>query len=240
MNIKHAVVCSVLLTFFGAQAVSPIWPQPSDLSLGETSMSLDSSFYFKKTSSELLNRAIDRYLELIDVSSFKSSSEFKFCEFSIDDQSESQLDLNVDESYALSISESGFCKISSGSIWGSLHALETFSQLLVRKDSSIDCEYLPLSVSDAPRFTHRGLMIDSSRHYLPLNTIYKLIDTLPASKFNVLHWHIVDAQSFPLDCPSAPDAVKGAYSKTSRYSMDDLKSVDVYAKDRGVRIVYEV
>src|SRR3990167_10014477 len=47
------------------------------------------------------------------------------------------------------------------------------------------------------RFTqNRGLLIDTARHYLDPSTIFRTIDALSYSKFNTLHWHIVDAEVF--------------------------------------------
>lgn len=38
---------------------------------------------------------------------------------------------------------------------------------------------------------------------------------------NVLHWHIVDTQSFPLEIPSYPKLWNGAYSRPERYTFAD-------------------
>lgn len=37
-------------------------------------------------------------------------------------------------------------------------------------------------VADEPRYPHRGLLIDSSRHFLPLDTIYRVIDSMAYAK----------------------------------------------------------
>jgi hexosaminidase len=83
-------------------------------------------------------------------------------------------------------------------------------------------------------------MIDTARHYLPIESVRKVIDSLPMNKFNVLHWHTVDAESFPLKSPSEPLMVNGAYSPTSIYTMDNLKDLTAYARERGVEIIFEL
>ena len=78
---------------------------------------------------------------------------------------------------------------------------------------------MPISVDDKPEFKWRGLMIDSSRHFLPVSEIKKTVDSLMYNKMNVLHWHVIDEDSFPLDIPSVPELSKqgrigGIYSQS--------------------------
>lgn len=82
-------------------------------------------------------------------------------------------------------------------------------------------------------------MIDTARHYLSVGEIQRIIESLPLNKFNKLHWHIVDAQSFPLDTPSEPDMVKGAFSPKMTYSVEDLATLTQFAHRRGVEIIFE-
>jgi len=51
---------------------------------------------------------------------------------------------------------------------------------------------------------YRAVMIDSSRHYLPIKLVYESIDALMYNKMSVMHWHIVDEDSFPLKLDSHP------------------------------------
>jgi hexosaminidase len=84
-------------------------------------------------------------------------------------------------------------------------------------------------------------MIDTSRHFLPLATIFQSIDTLMYAKMSVMHWHMVDEDSFPVAFPSHPEiATGGAFSDLEIYSAEDLKKIVEYAATRGVKVVPEL
>ena len=72
----------------------------------------------------------------------------------------------------------------------------------------VDEMELPIRIEDEPDFAWRGLMIDTSRHYLPLSVIRRTINSLMYNKMTVLHWHITDEDSFPLEIPGYPDLTK--------------------------------
>lgn len=60
------------------------------------------------------------------------------------------------------------------------------------------------------------------------------------SKFNVLHWHIVDSVSFPFQSQTFPFmAVDGAYSPDHIYTHDNVREVVDYAMKRGIRVIPE-
>ena len=228
---------------------SPFWPQPQEYSLGTATLVIDPNFSFKlNQQSEFLNQAIQRYEHLISSSasssSFSTDQVLTSCTvnvLTVHEDEYSTLQMDVDESYSLTITEDATCEISAPTVWGCLHAFETFTQLLLRDvNGPVYTTYGPVSVTDNSRFTHRGVLIDTSRHYLPVDALKSFIETLPMNKFNVLHWHMVDAQSFPVDTPSAPEIVKGAYSPSHIYSMSDVEMLTQYAADRGVRILPEI
>lgn len=101
-------------------------------------------------------------------------------------------------------------------------------------------EDLPVTASGGPRFPHRGLLLDSARHYLPLPVIRRVIDALAYNNMNVLHWHIVDAESFPFISPRSPLLHLGAYTPEAVYSKADVAGIIEYARMRGIRVILEI
>lgn len=82
-------------------------------------------------------------------------------------------------------------------------------------------------------------MIDSSRHFLPIAAIKKTIDGLMYNKMNILHWHIIDEDSFPMEIMSIPElSTEGQIGGT--YSQSDINDIVSYAKSRGVRVIVEI
>ena len=155
-----------------------------------------------------LDRAMDRYTQLVGVTSSRKLShvgkngKIEECAIVVDSilsprAETDSLDLDVNESYTLSVQNDGRCEITSETVWGAFHGMETFTQLLTREDGRVVTRHAPIQVKDEPRYSHRGVLIDSARHYLPVDAIKRVIETLPMTKMNVLHWHVVDAQSFP-------------------------------------------
>ena len=119
-------------------------------------------------------------------------------------------------------------------------ALETLSQLVTYDTSTAAYTLTATEVDDAPRFRWRGLLIDSARHFLPLEAIKRTLDGMAASKLNVLHWHLVDAQSFPYVVAAFPELTKGAWDPVATYSPSDVQEIVAYATARGINIMPEI
>ncbi|XP_038589662.1 beta-hexosaminidase subunit beta isoform X1 [Micropterus salmoides] len=144
-----------------------------------------------------------------------------------------------DESYELSVNQP-YAVLKAPTVWGALHGLETFSQLVFEDEygaKSINST----TISDFPRFAHRGILLDSSRHFLPIKVILANLETMAMNKFNVFHWHIVDDQSFPYLSRTFPQlSQQGAYHPyTHAYTPADVKMVIEFARLRGIRVIPE-
>lgn len=224
----------------GAQP--PILPLPSSFAVSGESLSLDHTFKFtsKKDYGSVVNKAMDRYKNLINVPSGSTGS-LKSCKIFITKSGDVEI-VNSDESYELHVGADGSCEISSETVWGALRGMESFTHFLVRNSAtnSVDIVNSVIDVKDSPRFGHRGMLIDTARHYLTTDTIRKVIDAMPISKFNVLHWHSVDAESFPVETPSEPMMTKSAFTPSMIYTPQEIQSIVEYAHDRGVEIIFEV
>jgi hexosaminidase len=148
----------------------------------------------------------------------------------------------VDESYNLSISEQGIAEISAVSSYGVLHGLQTFVQLFYQHSTNrgLYTNMAPVSIIDGPKFQHRGLNMDVSRNWYPKADILRTIDALSWNKFNRLHLHMTDSQSWPMDIPALPLlAQKGAYQIGLSYSPADIQEIQTYAVQRGVEVIIE-
>ncbi|XP_063151586.1 beta-hexosaminidase subunit beta isoform X1 [Candoia aspera] len=146
--------------------------------------------------------------------------------------------ITSDEAYQLQVSKPT-AVVKAGKVWGALRGLETFSQLLHEDDCG---SYFvnESDITDFPRFAYRGILLDTSRHFLPLKAILTNLDAMAFNKFNVLHWHIIDDPSFPYQSTAFPElSAQGAYSPNHVYTPIDVRNVIEYARLRGIRVIPE-
>lgn len=149
----------------------------------------------------------------------------------------------VDESYNLTLSTEGDAKLAAVSSIGVLRGLETFTQLFYQHSAATFwyTPYAPVSIQDAPQFQHRGVMMDTARHFFPVDDILRTIDAMAWNKMNRLHIHVTDSQSWPLVIPALPElSEKGAYHPSQTYSPADIEHLQKYGAQRGVEVYLEI
>ncbi|XP_027184395.1 beta-hexosaminidase 3 [Coffea eugenioides] len=234
-----------------------IWPMPVSVSHGQHTLHLSNEFELKTDGSKysdasgILRDGFSSILKIIkgdhvieDAPRFGSYLVIKGIHVVILSPSD-ELQHGVNETYRLSVPVDGnpiYAHVEAQTVYGALHALQTFSQLCYFgfETRVIEVHQAPWTIFDQPRFSYRGLLIDTSRHFLPLPVIKKVIDSMTYAKLNVLHWHIVDTQSFPLEIPSYPRLWDGAYSRSERYTMAEAAEIVKYAQRRGIHVLAEL
>ncbi len=100
---------------------------------------------------------------------------------SLDCESKTYPKLGDDESYSIAVPErdSQNALIKANTIWGAIRGLETFSQLIYRDSNKT---YINVTqIEDWPRFQYRGLLLDTARHFVPINILLlNLVSTAKA------------------------------------------------------------
>ncbi|OQE91123.1 hypothetical protein PENNAL_c0010G09688 [Penicillium nalgiovense] len=152
---------------------------------------------------------------------------------------DADLQHGVDESYTLVVGNGGI-RINAQTVWGVLHAFTTLQQIIISDGKGGLIIEQPVKIKDAPLYPHRGIMMDTGRNFISVRKILEQIDGMALSKLNVLHWHLDDSQSWPMQMSSYPEMTKDAYSPREIYTEHDMRRVVAYARARGVRVIPEV
>ncbi|KAJ1962003.1 Glucosamine-6-phosphate isomerase (Glucosamine-6-phosphate deaminase) (GNPDA) (GlcN6P deaminase) [Dispira parvispora] len=235
-----------------------LWPIPQMIEMGQDTATVSSSVDFKiGCSNNVLQAARERYLALIKETRFvsprlhaetpKSGNGYQLTTIhvEVDDCDGDYPEAEVNEWYELTIpapSENIQATIKANTTWGALRAMETFSQLCYFPKDSSDpiIEGLPVSIRDGPAYSHRGLLLDTARNFFPVEDIKRTLDAMSYNKLNVLHWHLVDSQSWPVESKFLPELAKrGSYGPSMTYSHKDVGEIIEYGKLRGIRIIPE-
>ncbi|CAD6187220.1 unnamed protein product [Caenorhabditis auriculariae] len=148
-------------------------------------------------------------------------------------------DQESSEEYLLRVSMNDAI-INAETVWGALRAMETFSQLIFYDERLKKYQVRTAEIYDKPRFPVRGVMVDSSRHFLSVAVLKRQLDIMAMNKLNVMHWHLVDSEAFPYTSLKFPELHGvGAYSPKHVYSRKDLAEVINHARLRGIRVIPE-
>jgi hexosaminidase len=229
------------------QKVTPglnLMPVPANVQMGSGSFKIDASFNVTPTghSDARLEGALQRFLDRLGKQTglllppWNSPTVAKLrMVVHVDHDSKPVQELGEDESYVLEVTAGG-ANLTAPTDLGALHGLQTFLQLVtVSPDGFVAPAVI---IKDTPRFPWRGLMIDTARHFIPLDVLRRNIDGMEAVKMNVFHWHLSENQGFRVESRKFPKLHQMG-SDGLYYTQDEIRRLIAYARERGIRVVPE-
>lgn len=167
-----------------------------------------------------------------------------------------------DEGYRLSASADGV-SISAASAAGLRHGIQTLRQLLppqvfgTEPHPGLIWRIPCVEISDSPRFGWRGSMLDVGRWYLPMDYLYRYVETLAVHKLNRFHLHLTEDQGWRFEVELYPQLTAvGAWRRESQldrqgqrydgtphggyYTQQELRELVSFAGRRGIEVIPEV
>ena len=217
-------------------------PLPSQLQLGNGRFLIDGSFGIELTgyTEPRLQQAQQRFLDLLSretgIPLWREASINK-ATFKVhtDGHSVPVQQLGEEESYRLVISTSAV-QLTAPNPLGVMHGLQTFLQLVRETPNGFSVP--AITIDDRPRFPWRGLLIDSGHRFVRLPVIKRNLDAMEAIKLNVFHWRFADDAGFHIESKRFPLLQQKA-SGGFYYTQTEVKEIEAYARDRGIRVVPE-
>lgn len=141
------------------------------------------------------------------------------------------------ETYQLKVSPEKII-IEANSNHGIFNGIQTLLQLM-RDNVFIDaCE-----IEDWPAFSWRGFMVDVGRNYQSLKQLKQQIEVMAAYKLNIFHFHLTEDIAWRLQSrqyPQLTDSKNMLRNPGEYYSLDEMKELTAYCKERYITLIPEI
>jgi hexosaminidase len=246
-TVLFVMLFSSLVTVWPMLAQTPtdlnVMPLPAKAQLGSGALKIDGNFVigFEGYREARLDRAAQRFMTQLHretgivFPAVAPTNAKPTLLVTTDHESKPVQEPGEDESYTLEVTLAG-ATLHAANPLGVLRGLQTFLQLLSVTPDGFSAP--SISIQDQPGFPWRGLMIDSSRHFMPIPVLKRNLDGMEAVKMNVFHWHLSDNQGFRVESHKFPK-LQSEGSDGLFYTQDEIRDVIAYARDRGIRVVPE-
>ena len=161
------------------------------------------------------------------------------------------------ESYTLTVNKDGIL-ISAFEPVGLFRAAETLRKSLPITKESKGIELPFVTITDQPRFSYRGVLLDCGRHFFSVEFIKQFLDVMALHGCNQFHWHLTEDQGWRFEVKALPDlAKKGSVRQKSiiapakvrlydnipyggYYTQEECRDVVRYAAERYINVVPEI
>lgn len=172
-----------------------------------------------------------------------------------------------DEAYRLEVNPQGIRIASNASGAGWFYGVQSLLQLLpagicdTTRIFAAPLEIPSVRIADAPRFPHRGAMMDVGRNFLPKKEVLKFLDQMAAYKMNVFHFHLTDDQGWRIEIKKHPRLTEVGANRSQTlighsdyyyprrfdgkpvggyYTQDEIREIVQYAADRFITVIPEI
>lgn len=159
------------------------------------------------------------------------------------------------DSYKIIVNEDNINIIGSNA-QSVFYAVQTLRKSLPFNAIGEDIIMPAAEIYDYPRFGHRGMMLDVSRHIFDLDSIKEFIDVMALHNMNKFHIHLTDDQGWRIEIKKYPELTEvGAWRSGTKigktetydtiryggfYTQEELRELVKYAEDRHITIIPEI
>ena len=164
-----------------------------------------------------------------------------------------------EEAYTLTVSAKGV-QLSGQTTAAVFRGIQTLRKSLpVIRDSEAATQVaLPaVVIQDEPRFAYRGMHLDCSRHFFPIDFVKKYIDLIALHGMNKFHWHLTDDQGWRFEVKKYPKLTTIGGWRTGTvvgrntpiddgirhggfYTQEECRDIVRYAAERHITVIPEI
>lgn len=198
MNLKKTLVSALLASALSLSAsaltvgASDIIPRPTEFTQSKGSFAIPAGALTFTVKGDTDGR-IANYLSLLP-ETFTPAGKPSKADLLI------EIGKGTGENYTLDITPRRIT-VKAPSADGAFYAIQSLIQMTGTKDAT---EIQAGRITDSPRFPHRGLLFDVSRHFRSTDFLKKQIDAMALMKLNKLHLHFTDAAGWRMEIEKYP------------------------------------
>ena len=162
------------------------------------------------------------------------------------------------EGYAL-YTENGDVYIKASTETGAFYGAVTLKWILLQSPKKGGIARVNgFFIEDKPKYPHRGLLLDVSRHFFGVETVKRLLDNMAMLKMNIFHWHLCDDHGYRIESKAFPllNEIGSVRDRNSLkhinapdenekygpfyYTFEEIEDVVEYAKGLHISVIPEI
>lgn len=164
-----------------------------------------------------------------------------------------------EEAYNIAVNSDNVT-INGSSDAGTFYGVQTLRKSISANAEEKDILLPAADITDFPRFKYRGMHLDVSRHFFPIDFVKRYVDILAMHNINRLHWHLTDDQGWRIEIKKHPKLIEESSVRKETlvgslyaeqlefdntpyggyYTQEEIKDLVSYADERFITVVPEI